>query len=105
MDPSQLDPSQIPAGMAPDGLESNFVDPPSMSDAYRGVIYSFVPLMFLFLLSRLFIRIRMLQVILIDDGRCQPLEAAQRASRGWPPFANQDFSHHISLLHTRRSKS
>lgn len=70
MDLSQLDPTQTPAGIPPPDVIPNFIDPPSMSDAYRGVIYSFVPLMFIFLLSRLWIRIRILHVLWLDDAFC-----------------------------------
>lgn len=65
--------TQIPVGIPPDGVIPNFIDPPSLSPAYRGVIYSFVPLMFVFLVCRLYVRTRTLADLGFDDGTPEPL--------------------------------
>ncbi|KAG8412486.1 hypothetical protein J3459_015950 [Metarhizium acridum] len=61
--------TQTPAGIPPAGVSPNFIDPPSLSVAYQGVIYSFVPLMFMFLVCRLYVRVRMLRNFGLDDGQ------------------------------------
>ncbi|EFY85247.1 hypothetical protein MAC_08707 [Metarhizium acridum CQMa 102] len=63
--------TQTPAGIPPAGVSPNFIDPPSLSVAYQGVIYSFVPLMFMFLVCRLYVRVRMLRNFGLDDGACK----------------------------------
>jgi RsiW-degrading membrane proteinase PrsW (M82 family) len=63
-----MDPTTTPAGYPPAGVIPNFVDPPSLSPVYRGVIYSFVPLMFVFLFGRLYVRTRTLRDFWFDDG-------------------------------------
>ncbi|KAI5917142.1 hypothetical protein F4810DRAFT_697708 [Camillea tinctor] len=65
-----MDYTQIPAGIPPSGVIPNLVDPPSLSPAYRGIIYSFVPLMFVFLVCRLYVRTRMLPDLGFDDVFC-----------------------------------
>ncbi|KAG8406026.1 hypothetical protein J3458_021369 [Metarhizium acridum] len=62
--------TQTPAGIPPAGVSPNFIDPPSLSVAYQGVIYSFVPLMFMFLVCRLYVRVRMLRNFGLDDAFC-----------------------------------
>ncbi|KAM7210433.1 hypothetical protein V8F06_014181 [Rhypophila decipiens] len=68
--PAGVDMSQIPAGIPPPGQTPNFIDPPSLSPVYRGIIYSFVPLMILFLIFRLYTRMRILRKLGWDDFSC-----------------------------------
>lgn len=62
-----MDPTQMPAGVPPEGVMPNFVDPPSLSPVYRGIIYSFVPLMFVFVVCRLYVRTRTFRDFGFDD--------------------------------------
>ncbi|KAM7184582.1 hypothetical protein V8F33_012918 [Rhypophila sp. PSN 637] len=73
--PAGVDMSQIPAGIPPPGQTPNFIDPPSLSPVYRGIIYSFVPLMILFLIFRLYTRMRILRKLGWDDSMCFVLTA------------------------------
>ncbi|KFA70215.1 hypothetical protein S40285_04426 [Stachybotrys chlorohalonatus IBT 40285] len=65
-----MDPTQMPAGVPPEGVMPNFVDPPSLSPVYRGIIYSFVPLMFVFVVCRLYVRTRTFRDFGFDDLFC-----------------------------------
>lgn len=64
----RLDLSQIPAAQPPDGVSSNFVDPPSLGLVYLAVIYLFIPLMFIFVVVRLYVRMKMIYKLGADDG-------------------------------------
>lgn len=59
--------SQFPAAQPPDGLSSNFVDPPSLGLVYLTIIYLFMPLMFIFVVVRLYARIMMVHKLGVDD--------------------------------------
>lgn len=68
-DYSQMDLSQIPVVQPPDGVTPNFVNPPSLANAYRGSIYVFMSLMSALVLIRLGTRLRQMHKLVADDSR------------------------------------
>lgn len=62
-----LDPSQIPAMTPPDGVTSNFVDPESRASATRIVICIALALMSLFLVLRVYSRLKTRGTFEVDD--------------------------------------
>lgn len=60
--------SEISAVPPPPGHVSNFINPPSLAPWYRGIIFSFVPLMLVFLVLRLYTRLRIVRKWGWDDG-------------------------------------
>lgn len=64
---SSVDLSQIPAAQPPAGVTPNFVNPPSLDTVYRVSVYLFVPLMFVFVVIRLYARFRLVRKVGADD--------------------------------------
>lgn len=59
--------SQIPAAQPPDGLTSNFIDPPSLAIVYRVLIYIFMPIMSVLVVIRLGTRLQQIRKLAADD--------------------------------------
>lgn len=59
--------SQISAAQPPEGVTSNFVDPPSLAIVYRVTIYIFMPLMSGLVVLRLGTRVRQMHKLVADD--------------------------------------
>lgn len=69
---SSVDLSQIPAAQPPAGVTPNFVNPPSLDTVYRVSVYLFVPLMFVFVVIRLYARFRLVRKVGADDSTHNP---------------------------------
>lgn len=67
--PEGVDLSQFPSMQPPPGEVSNFENPASIAYIGRNVMYTFLPLMFVFLALRLFSRLRVRYNFGADDGK------------------------------------
>jgi len=70
MDPTKIPPemlAQLPALQPPPGVVPNFVNPQSIAHQTRTAIYVTLPLMLLFLVLRLYTRLRILRAVGADD--------------------------------------
>ncbi|KAI1762136.1 hypothetical protein GGR53DRAFT_532907 [Hypoxylon sp. FL1150] len=64
---SDIDYSQIPLGPPPPGGTSNFIDPPRNSWATKVSVYVTLPLIFIFILLRIYARVRVTRKFDLDD--------------------------------------